>query len=59
MSERGAAMLQEEMEVQQPQRKRDVDEAQGRIVAVVRKLEEAGTIVLAGRGEDEESEAVV
>jgi flagellar motor switch protein FliG len=58
MSERGAAMLQEEMEVQQPQRKRDVDEAQGRIVAVIRRLEEAGTIVLSGEG-DEESEAVV
>jgi flagellar motor switch protein FliG len=59
MSERGAAMLQEEMEVQQPQRKRDVDAAQGRIVAVVRRLEEAGTIVLSrGDGESEE-EAVV
>jgi flagellar motor switch protein FliG len=54
MSERGAAMLVEEMEVQQPQRKRDVDEAQGRIVAVVRKLEEAGTIVLSGEGEESE-----
>ena len=60
MSERGAAMLKEEMEIQQPQRKRDVDEAQSRIVAVVRKLEEAGTIVIAsGDEEDEESEAVV
>jgi flagellar motor switch protein FliG len=59
MSERGAAMLQEEMEVQQPQRRRDVEAAQGRIVAVVRRLEEAGTIVLStGDGESEE-EAVV
>jgi flagellar motor switch protein FliG len=58
MSERGAAMLVEEMEVQQPQRKRDVDEAQGRIVAVVRKLEEAGTIVIGGEG-GEEAEDVV
>jgi flagellar motor switch protein FliG len=58
MSERGAAMLKEEMEIQQPQRKRDVDAAQSRIVAVVRRLEEAGTIVLAGEDEDEE-EAVV
>jgi flagellar motor switch protein FliG len=57
MSERGAAMLQEEMEVKQPQRKCDVDEAQGRIVAVVRRLEEAGTIVFSGEGE--KSEAVV
>ena len=59
MSERGAAMLQEEMEIQQPQRKRDVDEAQGRIVAVVRRLEEAGTIVLAGGDGEDEAEAVV
>jgi flagellar motor switch protein FliG len=59
MSERGAAMLKEEMEIQQPQRKRDVDEAQGRIVAVVRRLEEAGTIVI-GRGDgDGDEEAVV
>ncbi|HEY7934567.1 MAG TPA: flagellar motor switch protein FliG [Solirubrobacteraceae bacterium] len=58
MSERGAAMLKEEMEIQQPQRKRDIDEAQGRIVAVVRRLQEAGTIVISG-AEEEESEAVV
>jgi flagellar motor switch protein FliG len=59
MSERGAAMLQEEMEIQQPQRKRDVDAAQGRIVAVVRRLEEAGTIVIGGDDEDSEEDAVV
>jgi flagellar motor switch protein FliG len=58
MSERGAAMLREEMEIQQPQRKRDVDAAQSRIVGVVRALEEAGTIVIARSGEDE-AEAVV
>jgi flagellar motor switch protein FliG len=58
MSERGAAMLKEEMEIQQPQRKRDVDDAQSRIVGVVRRLEEAGTIVIAGE-DGEESEAVV
>jgi flagellar motor switch protein FliG len=57
MSERGAEMLKEELEIQQPQRRSDVDAAQGRIVAVVRRLEEAGSIVIAG-GEDEE-EAVV
>ncbi len=59
MSERGAAMLKEEMEIQSPQRKRDVDEAQSRVVAVVRKLEEAGTIVIAGDEDSEEGEAVV
>jgi flagellar motor switch protein FliG len=50
MSERGAQMLMEEMEYQPPQRKRVVEEAQGRIVAIVRKLEEAGSVVLS-RGE--------
>jgi len=60
MSERGAAMLKEEMEIQQPQRKRDIDQAQSRVVAVVRKLEESGTIVIAAAAEDEEeSEPVV
>jgi len=54
MSERGAAMLKEEMEIQTPQRKRDIDQAQSRVVAAVRKLEEAGTIVIAAAGEDEE-----
>ena len=63
MSERGAAMLKEEMEIQQPQRKKDIDNAQSRIVAVVRRLDEAGTIVIGGGGGegdgDEETEAVV
>ncbi len=58
MSERGAAMLKEEMEIQPPQRKKDIDDAQSRVVAVVRRLEEAGTIVIAG-GEGEEGEPVV
>jgi flagellar motor switch protein FliG len=60
MSERGSAMLKEEMELQPPQRKRDVDDAQSRVVAVVRQLEEAGTITIgAAVGEDGESEDVV
>src|SRR5271168_1081672 len=58
MSERGAEMLKEEMEIQPPQRKRDIDAAQSRIVAVVRLLEESGAIVIASAGE-EESDAVV
>jgi flagellar motor switch protein FliG len=59
MSERGAAMLKEEMEIQQPQRRRDVEAAQGRIVAVVRRLEEAGTIVISGGDSEDAEEAVV
>jgi flagellar motor switch protein FliG len=53
MSERGSQMLVEEMEVAQPQRKRVVEEAQGRIVAVVRRLEEADAVVI-GRGEGDD-----
>jgi flagellar motor switch protein FliG len=52
MSERGATMLVEEMAYQPPQRRRVVEEAQGRIVAIVRKLEEAGALVLS-RGEED------
>jgi flagellar motor switch protein FliG len=52
MSERGAQMLAEEMQFQPPQRKRDIEEAQGRIVAIVRKLEEAGAVVLSRSEED-------
>ncbi len=56
MSERGAQMLREEMEYQPPQRKRVVEEAQGRIVAVVRRLEEAGALVISrGSGDDEDA----
>jgi flagellar motor switch protein FliG len=52
MSERGAEMLKEEMEFQPPQRRRVIEEAQGRVVAIVRKLEEAGALVLAREAED-------
>lgn len=55
MSERGAQMLREEMEYMPPQRRRVVEEAQSKIVAVVRRLEDAGEIVIArgGSAEDE------
>lgn len=55
MSERGAEMLKEEIEFQPPQRRRVVEEAQGRIVGVVRRLEEAGQVILSrgAGGEDE------
>ena len=54
MSERGAEMLKEEIDFQPPQRKRVIEEAQGRIVGVVRRLEEAGAIVISrgAGGED-------
>jgi flagellar motor switch protein FliG len=50
MSERGAELLREEIQFQPPQRKRVVEESQGRIVGVVRRLEEAGAIVLSRGG---------
>lgn len=50
MSERGAQMLSEEMEFMPPQRRRVVEEAQGRIVAIVRRLEEADELIVS-RGE--------
>jgi flagellar motor switch protein FliG len=55
MSERGAELLREEIDFQPPQRKRVVEEAQGRIVAVVRRLEEAGAIIISrgAGGEDQ------
>ena len=54
MSSRGAEMLREEMEFMPPQRRRVIEEAQTKIVAVVRRLEDAGEIVIArGGGEDE------
>ncbi len=56
MSERGADLLREEIEFQPPQRRRVVEEAQGRIVAVVRRLEESGAVIIsrgAGGGDDE------
>jgi flagellar motor switch protein FliG len=53
MSERGAEMLAEEMQYMPAQKRVVVEEAQSRIVAVVRRLEEAGGIVIS-RGIDDE-----
>lgn len=53
MSSRGAEMLRDEMEFMPPQRRRVVEEAQSTVVAVVRRLDEAGAIVLS-RGSDED-----
>ncbi|KRT35604.1 flagellar motor switch protein FliG [Acetomicrobium hydrogeniformans] len=53
MSKRAAEMLKEDMEYMGPVRVRDVEEAQQRIVNVIRALEEAGEIVIARGGEEE------
>jgi flagellar motor switch protein FliG len=53
MSTRMAETFKEEMEFMGPVRLRDVAEAQSRIVAVIRRLEEAGEIVIARGGGDD------
>ncbi len=54
MSKRAALGIQEDMEYMGPVRLVDVEEAQQRIVEVVRRLEEAGTVVLGKGGKDAE-----
>jgi flagellar motor switch protein FliG len=58
MSQRGAEMLREEMEFMPPQRRRVIEEAQTKIVGVVRRLEDAGTIFLSRGATDGEDELV-
>jgi len=53
MSQRAAQMLKEDMEYMGPVRARLVNEAQQKIVNIVRRLEEAGEIVIARGGEEE------
>ncbi|WP_010282451.1 flagellar motor switch protein FliG [Bacillus timonensis] len=53
MSTRMVESFKEEMEYMGPVRLRDVEEAQSRIVAVIRRLEEAGEIVIARGGGDD------
>jgi flagellar motor switch protein FliG len=52
MSKRAAEMLLEDMEAKGPARVSDVEAAQKEILAVARRLAEAGTIVLGGKGEE-------
>src|SRR5918997_4811001 len=59
MSSRATELLREDIAAQAPQRKHVVEEAQGRIVAVVRRLEESGVIEIGGTGEDPEEEELV
>lgn len=57
LSERASEMLREELELMPPQRRRVVEEAQSKVVAAVRRLEDAGEIVIA-RGGTQEDELV-
>ena len=54
MSERARQLIEEELEFMGPVRLRSVEEAQQKIVGVVRRLEEAGEIIIAGRGGGED-----
>ena len=50
MSERAAQLIREEMEFMGPVRLSDVESAQQKIVDVVRRLEDAGEVIVAGKG---------
>lgn len=53
MSKRAAQMLKEDMEYMGPVRLREVEDAQQRIVNVIRQLEDSGEIIIARGGEGE------
>ncbi|MDI3546977.1 MAG: flagellar motor switch protein FliG [Halanaerobiales bacterium] len=53
MSKRAAEMLREDIEYMGPVRLREVEEAQQRIVNVIRQLEDSGEIIIARGGESE------
>ncbi len=53
MSKRAAQMLEEEISFLGPVRLRDVEDAQQRIVNIIRRLEESGEIIIARGGGDE------
>lgn len=54
MSERAALLVKEEMEFLGPVRVSDVESAQQKIVDIVRRLEEAGEVIIAGRGAEKD-----
>jgi flagellar motor switch protein FliG len=54
MSERARDLLKEELQYMGPVRLKEVEEAQTRIVDIVKQLEDSGEIVIAGRGGTEE-----
>ncbi len=52
MSKRAADMLREEIQFMGPVRLKDVEEAQQKIVQVIRRLDESGEIIVSRGGED-------
>lgn len=53
MSKRMAESFEEDMQFLGPVRVKDVEEAQGRIVSVIRRLEDSGEVVIARGGSDD------
>jgi len=54
MSERASQLIKEEMEFMGPVRISDVENAQQKIVDVVRRLEDAGEVIISGKGAENE-----
>ena len=54
MSSRASELIKEDMQYMGPVRLSDVEASQQRIVDVVRRLEDAGEIIISGRGGDAE-----
>lgn len=52
VSRRAAEMLREDLEFMGPVRLREVEEAQQRVVAIIRRLDETGEIIISRGGED-------
>jgi len=52
ISKRAAEMLREDLEFMGPVRLREVEESQQRIVAIIRRLDESGEIIISRGGED-------
>jgi flagellar motor switch protein FliG len=52
MSKRAAEMLRDDLEAKGPARLSEVEAAQKEILAIARRMSEAGEISLGGKGED-------
>ena len=59
MSERAREMIKEEIDFMGPVRLRNVEEAQQKVVSIIRRLEEAGELIVEGRSGGGEDEIVV
>ncbi|MCB9851323.1 MAG: flagellar motor switch protein FliG [Phycisphaerales bacterium] len=54
MSDRAATLIKEDMEYMGPVRLKDVEVAQQKVVDIVRRLEDAGEIIISGRGNEKD-----